>query len=164
MLLRSHNLRTACPVSTSFQPLLWFKLVTFQSQCSLSNLQTTNSPVWPSLWATGPMDKYRYYKPWCSVCKSIDCNNMRQLLVDRESWTAACRKHFLNLTLIWFWQYRELFVWGNPARHTCVIFISAQCCYKQRAEIEMQWCWSRLLCKNTLIWSAYITKWDCAQK
>lgn len=144
----------------SLHSLLWFELVTFQSQAGFSNLHTTNNPVWPSLWTTGLVDKYRLdTTSHGSVCKWIDCNNLRQLLVDsvlkrqsRQSRTAtaACRKHFLNRTLIWFWDYRELFVWGIKARHTYGPFISAQCCYitesNHCSDAEVDCC-----VKNTLI-------------
>lgn len=83
-----------------------------------------------------------------AVCARIDRNNMRQLLVDsvlrrhsRRSWTAAFRKHFLNLGLIWFCVY------GG---------ISVQGCYITNREQkwgfwEKPWqrCWRRLLCENT---------------
>lgn len=61
---------------------LWLELVTFQSQASYSNLHSANNPVWPLLWTTGLVYKYRCYKPRCTVWKGIDCNNMRQLLLD----------------------------------------------------------------------------------
>lgn len=137
--------------------LLWFELVTFQSQAGFSNLHTTNNPVWPSLWTTGLVDKHRLdTTSHGSVCKWIDCNNLRQLLVDsaQKAKQIELDSHSsMQKTLFepyWFWDYRELFVWGIKARHTYVPFISAQCCYitesNHCSDAEVDCC-----VKNTLI-------------
>lgn len=95
------------------------------------------------------------YKPRHSVSKRIDCNNMRQLLVERSR-TATCSKHFLNLRFNFF-RIRGIICLGGIQPDALVLH-SFQLGVRLQtrgqkwrfSERPLQWCRSRLLCTHLI--------------